>query len=169
MPRTKSKKITKQSKVLKPGRNGNGVGSLRQKTVKGQIYWEGRCSVPDPLTGKTKQRSFSGKTQAEVFEKMTTAQAEVRENAYVAPSKQTLGEWLDFWLDTYVKPSVKPYTYDSYRCSCENHIKPALGTVRLSALSPVQIQYFYNNVLLMQKGLSPKTIKNIHGTLHKAL
>ncbi len=87
--------------------------------------------------------------------------------AYVAPSKQTLGEWLDVWLDTYVAHSVKPYTEDSYRSTCKIHIKPVLGDIRLTSLTTFQIQRLYNR--LLEKGVSPKTIKNINGVLHKAL
>jgi len=43
-----------------------------------------------------------------------------------------------------------------------------LGKVRLSALTALQIQRFYNS-LLTEKRLSPKTVKNIHGTFHRAL
>ena len=85
----------------------------------------------------------------------------------MAPSKQTLGEWLDLWLDTYVSNSVKPYTVDSYRSSCRVHIKPVLGNIRLYSLTTLHIQRFYNQ--LLQDGISPKTIKNINGVLHKAL
>jgi len=164
MPRMK-----KSSKKPAPGRKANGMGSLRQKVVKGQVYWEGRYSVNDPLTGKVVQRSVSDKDPKEAQRKLNKALSEIDEGIYIAPSKQTVGEWLDDWLDTYVSPSVKPYTFDSYVSTCKNHIKPALGSVTLSALSPLQIQHFYNCVLLKEKGLSPKTIKNIHGTLHKAL
>ena len=53
-----------------------------------------------------------------------------------------------------------------------NHIKPGLGAIKLEALTTQDIQEFYNG---RQKGdetrepLAPKTIKNIHGVLHKAL
>ena len=62
---------------------------------------------------------------------------------------------------------MKPYTEDSYRSTCKVHIKPALGNIKLSSLTTIQIQRFYNQ--LQTKGLSPKTIKNINGVLHKAL
>ena len=39
--------------------------------------------------------------------------------------------------------------------------------MKLSALQPPQIQQLYNN--LQEKGLSAKTIKNLHGCIHKAL
>lgn len=168
MPRSK-KKITPQNKKPEPGRKANGMGSLRQKSVKGNTYWEGRYSVTDPLTGKTKRYSVSDKNQAEAARKLREALSSIDEGTYVEPSKMTVGEWLDTWLNDYVEPSVKPYTLDSYRSSCKNHIKPALGAMKLTALSRQQIQHFYNSVLLKEKGLSPKTVKNIHGTLHEAL
>ena len=87
---------------------------------------------------------------------------------YIEPSKTPLSEWLETWLETYVKFSVKPYTFDSYTRVCEKHIDPILGSHKLSELNPIQIQQFYNR-LLSANGLSPKTIKNIHGVLHRAL
>ncbi len=39
--------------------------------------------------------------------------------------------------------------------------------MKLSALQPHTIQALYNK--LQEEGLSPKTIKNLHGVLHKAL
>ena len=155
------------------GRAANGNGSIRKKTQikngKTYTWWEGRITTErDPGTGKQIQRSVSGKTQEEVRKKLSKIATEIDNRTYVKPSKQTLGEWLDIWLDTYVAYSVKPYTEDSYREACENHIKPSLGNVRLEELNAPQIQQLYNK-LIRQKGLSAKTVKNVHGVLHRAL
>ncbi len=48
------------------------------------------------------------------------------------------------------------------------HLKPALGKIRLNKLTTHQIQHLYNS-LIQDRGLSPKTVKNIHGALHGAL
>ena len=156
MPRTK-----------KAGRAINGTDSIRKTTKKynGKEYsfWQGRYT--DPTTGL--QRSITAQTQKEVAQKLIETLNDINQGCYVAPSKLTLGEWLDLWLETYVAHSVKPYTKDAYQSACRVHIKPALGKIKLSALSAVQIQRFYNQ--LFEKGLSPKTIKNINGVLHKAL
>ena len=50
-----------------------------------------------------------------------------------------------------------------------NHIVPALGAVRLCELQPHDVQRFINSLQRGVKPLSPKTIKNIHGVLCKAL
>ena len=170
MPRTK-KKITAQNKKPEPGRNANGMGSLRQKTVKGNIYWEGRYSVIDPVTGKSVQRSISGKDQAEVYAKMIKAQTEINEGTYIEPSKMTVGEWLDIWLKTYLN-GVRPYTILNYAQHVNNHIKTVFGKVKLDKLNTHMIQQFYNDLGTVhgnKPGLSPKTVKCIHGIFHKAL
>lgn len=155
-------------------RNSNGAGSIRKKTVKGKngkdyVFYEARVTVGyDPTTGKQKQKSISGKTKTEVRKRMTKLIAEVDRGSYIEEPDALVKDWLDIWLDTYVDGKVKPFTSDSYRRNCENHIKPALGSVKLSKLTTTQIQKFYND-LQRVKNLSPKTIKNIHGTLHPAL
>lgn len=156
MPRVKTK-----------GRSSNGTGSIRRITHntsgKTYSYWQARYT--DPATGL--QHSITGQTQKDVRERMIESLNDINQGCYIAPSKLTLGEWLDLWLDTYVMHSVKPYTEDSYRSTCKMHIKPKLGAIKLSALNTLQIQRFYNQ--LQQEGLSPKTVKNINGVLHKAL
>lgn len=146
-------------------RNGSGSGNIRHRS---DGRWEGRYTVGfDPATGKQVQRSVYGKTQQEVRQRLTKVTAELDNGTYIAPTKDTVGQWLDMWLDTYVKHSVKPYTYDCYARNVKNYIKPALGGIRLSALSALHIQRFCNS--LIERGLSPKTVKNIHGVLHRAL
>ena len=157
----------------KMARAANSAGSIRKRTQvksgKTYTYYEGRCTVGfDPLTGKQIQKTITGKTEREVQQKLSKMRVDVDERTYIEPSKQTLGEWLDMWLETYVAGSVKPYTEDSYRAVCENHIKPLLGNIKLAALSAPQIQQLYNK-LVREKGLSAKTVKNVHGVLHRAL
>lgn len=158
------------------GRNAAGTGSIRKKTVtrdgKEYTYWEARYTEGyDPGTGKQIQRSVTGKTQKEVAQKLKAATAAIDAGTYIVPSKMTVGEWLDIWQQDYLG-SVKPRTLDSYRTTVETYLKPAFGAVKLDALATHVIQRFYNS---LQKGqgprqpLSPKTIRNVHGVLHKAL
>jgi integrase len=67
--------------------------------------------------------------------------------------------------------NVKPATLDAYQRRIAFRIKPSIGALKLSALKPHSVQTFYND---LQRGtkhsnaLSPKSIQNIHGILHKA-
>ena len=156
-------------------RAAHGSGTIRKKTVnrggKTYTYWEARVTIGrDPGTGKQIQRSFSGKTQKEVREKMQAAAVAVNDNEYFEPSKMTVGQWLDIWTKEYLN-SVKPRTVEAYKTNIDHHIKPAIGALRLSALSPIDVQHLYNGLKNQKTGepLSAKTKKNVHGTLHKAL
>lgn len=152
--------------TIKNTRGASGGGTIRKRS---DGRWEGRYTVGfDPKTGKQVQKSIYAKTQKEVRQKLSKITTEIDEGIYLEPSKEMLSQWLDIWLKTYVAHTVKPYTVDSYTRTCDRHIKPALGRVPLSNLTALQIQQFYNS-LLVEKELSPKTIKNIHGVLHRAL
>ncbi len=143
-----------------------GGGSIRQRS---DGRWEARYTAGnDPLTGKQLQRSVYGKTQREAQQKLNKVLAEVDSGTYLKHSKETLASWMESWLETFAARSVKPYTLDAYQRICQVHIIPALGHIALASLTTMQVQSFYNS-LTDSKCLSAKTVKNVHGVLHKAL
>ena len=148
-----------------------GTGTIRKKTItkngKQYEYWEARYTCGyDPGTGKQIQKSITTKTQKEVAKKLKEATAAIDAGTYTAPSKMTVGQWLDIWTTEYLG-GVKPRTVDNYKGVVRSRIKPGLGAVKLDTLTPHTIQSYYNG--LTKEGLAPKTVKNIHGILHKAL
>lgn len=154
----------------------SGTGTIRKKTVtrngKEYTYWEARYTEGiDPGTGKQIQRSITAKTQKEVAQKLKAATAALDAGTYTAPSKMTVGEWMDIWSKDYLG-GVKPRTIDNYKAVIRNHINPSIGAVKLDALNAHTIQGFYNGLGKVRdgkQGLSPKSVKNVHGVLHKAL
>ena len=159
-----------------PRKAAAGAGTIRKKSItrngKKYEYWEARYTTGyDPGTGKQIQRSVTGKTQKEVSRKLKEATAAIDAGTYIAPSKMTLGEWLDIWTAEYLG-GVKPSTLYSYKATVRNHLKPSLGALRLEELTTHAIQGFYNSLSDPEQTdhpLSPKTVKNVHGVLHKAL
>jgi integrase len=79
----------------------------------------------------------------------------------------TLGAFLDRWLSDSVRDSVRQQTLDSYAQQVQQHIRPALGRVKLKALSAAHIQRFYR--MKLAQGLSPRTVQYLHVVLHRAL
>lgn len=147
-------------------RNASGSGSIRQRK---DGTWEARFSVGrDPGTGKIIRKSVYGKTQAEVRRKMNAAIHEVDTGTYKEPSRMTVADWLYVWVETYTG-NLKDRTRAMYRGYIDTRIKPNIGAVKLSALDAPTIQRMYNSLQDGSRPLSPKTIKNIHGVLHKAL
>lgn len=150
-------------------RAAQGAGTIRKKTVtrngKQYTYWEARITTGrDPGTGKQIQQSFSGKTQKEVREKMQAAAVAVNTGTYIPPAKMTVGQWLDIWSAEYLG-NLKPGTVTTYKGIIKNHIKPAMGAVKLSELHPHRVQTFINGI----EGVSTSTIRIVYKVLHAAL
>lgn len=96
----------------------------------------------------------------------------------------SLSAWLDIWLEDYCGDK-KWSTVKHYRAQVETHIKPSLGALKLSELTPKEIQHFYNQLskngrivnrkdskgkkITEKKPLAAKSVRNIHGVLTKAL
>ena len=149
-------------------KNAKGSGTIRKKTVtrngRKYEYWEARVTTGrDPGTGKQIQRSFTGKTQKEVREKLQAAAVAVNEGTYVAPQRMTVGQWLDIWQRDYMG-SLKPCTVRTYRNAVQSHILPALGAVRLDQLHPHMVQEFINGL-----DLAPSSVRTVYRVLHTAL
>ena len=149
-------------------RAAQGAGTIRKKTVvrkgKEYTYWEARITTGrDPGTGRQVQRSFTGKTQKEVREKMQAAAVAVNTGSYVTPQKMTVGQWMDTWAADYLG-AAKPATVTIYKNNIKNHIKPALGAVGLSDLHPHMVQTFINGL-----ELSPASVRLAYKVLHMAL
>lgn len=91
---------------------------------------------------------------------------EVNLGSYVDETSMTVEQWMNEYLNTYIS-DVKNSTMAAYSNDINNHINPSLGSIKLKDLSPIQVQHFYRS--LTNKGLSPKTVRDIHGVLHEAL
>ena len=152
----------------KTTRNAQGGGTIRQRK---DGTWEGRYTVGrDPGTGKQIQKSVYGKTQKEVRQRLQQITTAIDDGTYTKPSNLTVGQWLDLWHRDYLG-GVKQATVAHYGSHIETHLKPALGAIRLTDLRPHQIQALYNRLLRSNEnpdGLSAKSIKNLHGVLHRA-
>ena len=96
------------------------------------------------------------------------------ERSYVAPSKETLAQYLaEKWLPA-IEATVRLTTYRSYVQHVAWHIVPHLGAVPLQALSGAQINALYAKLSSRgrrggKSGLSALTIRHVHAVLHRAL
>jgi len=154
-------------------KNAKGMGTIRKKTVtrngREYTYFEARITTGrDPGTGKQVQRSFTGKTQKEVREKLQAAAVAVNEGTYTAPQRLTVGQWLDIWQRDYTG-GLKPATVAIYRNNLSNHVKPALGAVRLADLRPHDVQAFINSLAGLSAASVRLAYKNLHAVLQKAV
>lgn len=146
-------------------KKANGSGTIRKRA---DGRWEGKYTLGyDPKTGKLIRKSVYGKTQKEVRLALSKIVSEMDSGTYAEPSKMKVSQWLDEWLASYTM-NIKPATRSAYEEHIRVHIKPSLGDIPLKQLSTSDIQQLYTN-LLKERELSPKTVRNIHGVLHRTL
>lgn len=125
---------------VKKTRNAAGNGNIRKQK---DGTWEGRYTAgADPKTGRQIRHSIYGKTQKEVREQLRQITTDVDTGAYVAPCAMKFSEWLDIWLEEYLT-GRSPLTVSSYESYARNHIKPALGAIRLDHITPVHNSKIY--------------------------
>lgn len=154
-------------------RRGDGEGSI---TKRKDGRWQGSVLVGyNPETGRPKRKYFYGRTRKEVQEKINEVALKVQAGTYREPSKLTVAEWFTTWLNDYMKLSLRPTTWESYRYQVEGHIIPALGHLKLAQLQTAHIQRLYNEKLNGGRldgkdgGLSPKSVRYIHTVIHSCL
>ena len=146
-------------------RRGHNEGNIRQRT---DGRWEVRLSAGiDYKTGKPRRTSTCCNTRQEAIAILQQQAHEVRTQGWRDPMSVTLGEWYEYWLETYMKDTVKQSTYASYRSYLNKHFC-VLGKILLKKLEPHTLQEFYN-YKFREEGLSPKTLRNYHMALHKCL
>jgi integrase len=81
--------------------------------------------------------------------------------------RTTLNDYLDAWLETTAKPSVRARTLEDYTATLQRYVRPHLGDVRVSRLTPVTVRAML--VKLREQGLSPRTVRKAHEVLRNAL
>lgn len=114
-----------------------------------------------------RRRSVYGRTRAEVSGKLTKALAERDGGMIFDDENLNVEEYLTRWLNDSVRGSVKQTTFENYSTVVNRHLVPVLVHVKLRSLSPIQVQGLYRQRL--DSGLSARTVRLMHTTLHKAL
>jgi integrase len=151
-------------------RRGNGEGSIYQMS-------DGRWRAAIFLgyrNAKPIRKVFTAKTRREVQQALATALREQQLGILVAPEKQTVGQFLRWWLDQVVKPTARPKTMKFYEFVSRVHLVPALGRLPLQRLTPQHVQSFLNQRMIepsvrTQHPLSARSVRHIHRTLCTAL
>lgn len=87
---------------------------------------------------------------------------------YQEPNKITLAAYAKEYLAHYAV-NLSNYTQEAYRRTLDNHILPALGEIKLTKPTHREVQAFVASLGTGGKGLSAKTVRNIHGVLHSIL
>ena len=155
-------------------RRPSGDGMVRKRE---DGRWEGRIVVGHKANGDSIFRYIYADTQKEL-----TAKLRQNINAYqgvdlTEESSMTLSQWLDKWLEEYVKGTIRESTLEGYRRDIMNHVIPYLGEKPLRKVAAADLRSLYEKLLERgrmkggnhEAGLSPTTVRSIHNIIHHAL
>ena len=146
-----------------PTRSGPSVrGHIRKRGS----TWAVVVDVGRDEHGRRRQKWHSGfRTKREASEALTEILGQLSTSEYVAPSKLTMGRFLeDEWLPV-IGASVRPLTFASYEGNVRNHIIPRVGHVPLQRVTPPMLNSMYAD---LGRTLSPRTVRYIHTILRRA-
>ena len=160
-------------------KRSNGEGNIRKRK---DGRWEGRYTAGHDLeTGKPLYKNvLLGRTQAETKAKLKAAIEETKSLDITKTGKYTVGAWMNEWFENYAKIKVRSSSHQTYRGYIDNHIKPNIGKIPLEKLTSLELQRLYKILLEkgrvdrieskhQAKGLSPKTVRNIHQIIASAM
>lgn len=137
-------------------RKENGEGSIY---IRSDGRWEGKVTTPSG------RKSVYGQSNEDVRRKLSAVRTDVDRGEYIDETDMTVEEWMHEWQALYL--DVKPGTLRKYEGDIRNHIIPSLGGIKLSELTVSDVETSY--IQWKKEGLSAKSVKNVHGVLHKAL
>jgi integrase len=115
-------------------RRGKGEGSIYRRQ-------DGRWAAEITIEGR-RRKTLYGRTREEVREKLFVAQHEKRQGLLRTGPRQTVKDYLNYWLDDIHRTEIKLSTYALYRHHLDKHLIPALGHIQLQKLTADQVQAF---------------------------
>ncbi|OMD42778.1 site-specific integrase [Paenibacillus borealis] len=118
--------------------------------------------------GKRLREYSYASTEAEAKKLLAEFEYNQQRNSLVQPSSITVLDFLEHWMENYVKYNCEETTAYGYRNIIYKHVAPYLGEIQLQKLQPTHIQQYYKH-LMDEKGLSPNTVHKHHANLRKAL
>lgn len=142
---------------------GRGEGSICKRK---DGTWQCQVTVGRDDSGKFVRKTLYGSTREIVRTRMHEILMKVQTKSYIEPSKITLGQWLDTWLNVYMKNALRQTTWNSYEVQVRVNIKPVLGGVKLIDLTTTHLQRLYNFKL---ETISPRSVRYIHQVINGAL
>jgi integrase len=147
---------------------------MRGSIIRRGAKWAVIVDVGRDAKGGRKQRWHSGyETKRDASRALTEILATLQAGSYVEPSKQTVRQFADEWLDA-VQPTIRASTLASYRLNVLSYIVPRVGDVPLQQLTASRLNKMYADLLATgrrdgERGLGARTVGYVHTLAHRML
>ena len=138
-------------------------GSIRKRGENWYYYFD-----VAKINGKRKRiERKGGKTRKEAERALTLAINEYESTGFLFTSSNiSVSDYMDYWLEEYVKLNCRYTTLQRYKTMIDKHIKPTIGLYKLSYIQPATLQKLINEKFI--SGLSRDYIQNISALLSSA-
>jgi integrase len=145
------------------------IRKIGQIIRRGSSTWLVRIYVGrDPESGRRMYRGkfiHGGLRSAQVHLNRMLAERDLGRN--IRSPRQTVGQYLDHWLDICARPRLRAKSFRDYGSLLARYVRPRLGARPLGELSPAEIQTLYSE--LLNRKFSARTICYTHAVLFSAL
>ncbi|PWB82030.1 MAG: site-specific integrase [Candidatus Methylomirabilota bacterium] len=139
---------------------------LKRKRADGSVGYQVRIAVGKDRDGKPKFVIETFDKWADAVARKNKILSERDEGIAVVPQRTPVGEYLDAWLAG-KKHGLRPNTHEGYERALDLYVRPYLGTRRLDQLKPIELETWISQ--LLDKGLSPRTVRYAFGLVSDAL
>jgi integrase len=140
-------------------RRSNGEGGISPRKSGGFV---GSIRLPDGT-----RPYVYGQTRKAVAAKLTAIKAEHERGQRPSDKRLTVAAYLDDWLGSTAKRTVRPSTWASYETLVRVHIVPHIGRLLLVNLNPSDVDRMIAR--LLDAGVSPRRAQMVRAVLRSAL
>jgi len=128
--------------------------------------WRGAVSLGYDASGRRARKKVSGRTRAEVVEKLRRLRQQV-DNGILPDDRLTVQEFLDRWVTVNLPGTVAEATEDSYVDTVRLHLVPALGRKQLAKLTVADLDKLWK--AKRDAGYSSNSVRIMRTVLRRAL
>jgi integrase len=139
------------------------------------LRWYAFVEAPPAPDGRRRRQSLGGHPTRKAAEQALREELARRDQGItVAPGRTTLSAFAARWL-AHVGMTRDEGTAVEYGRYLHNHVLPVLGGLQLRELQPLHLSDLYARLLQGGRldgrpgGLSARTVRNVHKTLHRML
>ncbi|MFB3826472.1 MAG: tyrosine recombinase XerC [Bryobacteraceae bacterium] len=125
----------------KPKARADGEGSIFSREGK----WIAQVTFIAPDGSRKVVRRVTA-TQGDARKKLTELKGDQDAHRLVVTNKATVRNWLDVWLEEFIRPKRAPRTYANYHDVLEQHLPDRLDRMALTKLATEDLQRQFNVV-----------------------
>ena len=121
-----------------------------------------------PGTGGRRKRFYAA-TEEQAERQLAALAGAIATGEAIAPDAQAVGDYLAWWLEAVVKPSRRASTHRSYESLVRLHLRPTLGHLPLTGLTPQHVQAALHQRAAGPLAGKPCAVQRMRDVLRSAL